>query len=85
MVFTPVLSPLLVTLLTHDCTPPSSSNLFIKFAGDPTVVGLILTNKTIEGSEPPGHAALGQQPPPECGEDEGGGGGLQESAPSIAC
>ena len=36
-----VLSPLLFTLLTHDCTPSSSSNLFIKFADDTTVVGLI--------------------------------------------
>ncbi len=34
-----VLSPLLFTLLTHDCT--SSHNLFIKFADDMTVVGLI--------------------------------------------
>uniref|UniRef100_A0A8C6LH71 Reverse transcriptase domain-containing protein n=1 Tax=Nothobranchius furzeri TaxID=105023 RepID=A0A8C6LH71_NOTFU len=36
-----VLSPLLFTLLTHDCTPLHSSNLFIKFADDTTVVGLI--------------------------------------------
>ncbi|KAL0159464.1 hypothetical protein M9458_043189, partial [Cirrhinus mrigala] len=36
-----VLSPLLFTLLTHDCTPSHSSNLFIKFADDTTVVGLI--------------------------------------------
>ncbi|KAM4612748.1 LOW QUALITY PROTEIN: contactin-4 [Polymixia lowei] len=31
-----VLSPLLFTLLTHDCTPSHSSNLFIKFADDTT-------------------------------------------------
>ncbi|KAL0146554.1 hypothetical protein M9458_058185 [Cirrhinus mrigala] len=36
-----VLSPLLFTLLTHDCTPSHSSNLFIKFADDTTVAGLI--------------------------------------------
>uniref|UniRef100_A0A8C1N2R2 Reverse transcriptase domain-containing protein n=1 Tax=Cyprinus carpio TaxID=7962 RepID=A0A8C1N2R2_CYPCA len=35
-----VLSPLLFTLLTHDCTPSHNSNLF-KFADDMTVVGLI--------------------------------------------
>ncbi len=36
-----VLSPLLFTLLTHDCTLSHNSNLFIKFADDTTVVGLI--------------------------------------------
>ncbi len=36
-----VLSPLLFTLLTHDCTPSHNSNRFIKFADDTTVVGLI--------------------------------------------
>ena len=36
-----VLSPLLFTLLTHDCTPKHSSNRFVKFADDTTVVGLI--------------------------------------------
>ncbi len=36
-----VLSPLLFTLLTHDCTPSHNSNLFIKFADNTTVVGLI--------------------------------------------
>ncbi|KAI2647702.1 putative RNA-directed DNA polymerase from transposon BS [Labeo rohita] len=39
-----VLSPLLFTLLTHDCAPSHSSNLFIKFADDTTVVGLISNN-----------------------------------------
>ncbi|XP_068198503.1 probable RNA-directed DNA polymerase from transposon BS isoform X2 [Antennarius striatus] len=39
-----VLSPLLFTLLTHDCTPTSRSNLFIKFADDMTVVGLFNNN-----------------------------------------
>ncbi len=39
-----VLSPLLVTLLTHDCTAKFSSNHIIKFADDTTVVGLISNN-----------------------------------------
>ncbi len=39
-----VLSPLLFTLLTHDCTAKSSSNHIIKFADDTTVVGLISNN-----------------------------------------
>ncbi|KAL0150142.1 hypothetical protein M9458_054569 [Cirrhinus mrigala] len=42
-----VLSPLLFTLLTHDCTPSHSSNLFIKFADDTTVVGLISNSDEI--------------------------------------
>lgn len=36
-----VLSPLLYTLYTSDCTPSHPSNLIIKFADDTTVVGLI--------------------------------------------
>ncbi len=36
-----VLSPLLFTLLTHDCTAKFSSNHIIKFADDTTAVGLI--------------------------------------------
>ncbi|KAK3518582.1 hypothetical protein QTP70_004083 [Hemibagrus guttatus] len=39
-----VLSPLLFTLLTHDCTAMHSSNHIIKFADDTTVVGLISKN-----------------------------------------
>ncbi|KAL0191337.1 hypothetical protein M9458_014035, partial [Cirrhinus mrigala] len=39
-----VLSPLLFTLLTHDYTAKFSSNHFIKFADDMTVVGLISNN-----------------------------------------
>ncbi len=39
-----VLSPLLFTLLTHDCTAKFSSNHIIKFAYDTTVVGLISNN-----------------------------------------
>uniref|UniRef100_A0A3B1IGH8 Reverse transcriptase domain-containing protein n=1 Tax=Astyanax mexicanus TaxID=7994 RepID=A0A3B1IGH8_ASTMX len=36
-----VLSPLVFTLLTHDCAEQHSSNSFIKFADDTTVLGLI--------------------------------------------
>uniref|UniRef100_A0A3Q1K6E6 Reverse transcriptase domain-containing protein n=1 Tax=Anabas testudineus TaxID=64144 RepID=A0A3Q1K6E6_ANATE len=39
-----VLSPLLFTLLTHDCVAMHSSNQIIKFADDTTVVGLISKN-----------------------------------------
>ncbi|KAK3525747.1 hypothetical protein QTP70_007384 [Hemibagrus guttatus] len=39
-----VLSPLLFTLLTHDCAEMHSSNHIIKFADDTTVVGLISKN-----------------------------------------
>ncbi len=39
-----VLSPLLFTLLTHDCTAKFSSNHIIKFADDTSVVDLISNN-----------------------------------------
>ncbi|KAK3537404.1 hypothetical protein QTP70_008859 [Hemibagrus guttatus] len=39
-----VLSPLLFTLLTHDCAAMHSSNHIIKFVDDTTVVGLISKN-----------------------------------------
>ncbi len=39
-----VLSPLLFTLLTNDCTVKFRSNLIIKFANDTSVVGLISNN-----------------------------------------
>ncbi len=40
-----VLSPLLYSLYTHDCTATHSSNVIVKFADDTTVIGLI-TDKT---------------------------------------
>ncbi|KAK3519742.1 hypothetical protein QTP70_003917 [Hemibagrus guttatus] len=46
-----VLSPLLFTLLTHDCAAMHSSNHVIKFAGDMTVVGLISKNDESEYRE----------------------------------
>jgi hypothetical protein len=39
-----VLSPLLYSLFTHDCTARHNSNTIIKFADDTTVVGLITDN-----------------------------------------
>ena len=36
-----VLSPLLYSLYTHDCTPTHPTNTIIKFADDTTVIGLI--------------------------------------------
>ncbi|KAK3562385.1 hypothetical protein QTP86_033520, partial [Hemibagrus guttatus] len=39
-----VLSPLLFTLLTHDCAAMHSSNHIVNFANDTTVVGLISKN-----------------------------------------
>ena len=39
-----VLSPLLFTLLTHDCTTTYSTNHMVKFADDTTLVGLITKN-----------------------------------------
>ncbi len=39
-----VLSPLLYSLYTHDCTATHSSNVIVKFADDMTVVGLITDN-----------------------------------------
>ncbi|XP_060716983.1 uncharacterized protein LOC132839820 isoform X2 [Tachysurus vachellii] len=39
-----ILSPLLFTLLTHDCAAMHRSNHIIKFADDTTVVGLISKN-----------------------------------------
>ena len=39
-----VLSPLLYSLFTHDCTARHDSNTIIKFADDTTVVGLISDN-----------------------------------------
>ncbi|KAJ8369561.1 hypothetical protein SKAU_G00095890 [Synaphobranchus kaupii] len=39
-----VLSPLLYALFTHDCVATRSSNAFLKFADDTTILGLICNN-----------------------------------------
>lgn len=41
-----VLSPLLYSIYTRDCTARHSSNAIIKFADDTTVIGLITDNNT---------------------------------------
>ncbi len=46
-----VLSLLLFTLLTHDCTAKFSSNHIIKFADDKSVVGLISNNEETDYRE----------------------------------
>ncbi len=43
-----VLSPLLYTLFTHDCSASSPSNLIVKFAYDTTVLGLIINDNEME-------------------------------------
>ncbi len=46
-----MLSPLLFTLLTHDCTAKFSSNHIIKFTDDTSVVGLISNNNEMHYRE----------------------------------
>ena len=47
-----MLSPLLYSLFTHDCTARHDSNTIIKFADDTTVVGLITEkDETAYGEE----------------------------------
>ncbi len=53
-----VLSPLLFTLLTHDCTAKFSSNHIIKFTDDTTVVGLISNNDEMHYRERKWHSWL---------------------------
>ncbi len=76
-----VLSPLLFTLLTHNCTAKFSSNHIIKFADDTTVLGLISNNDETHYREEVAQLAewcgtnnLSHQ----CGEDKWGCDGLQE-------
>lgn len=39
-----ILSPLLFSLCTHDCTASYDNNLIVKYADDTTVIGLINSN-----------------------------------------
>ena len=43
-----VLSPLLYSLFTHDCTAMHDSTTIIQFANDTSVVGLITENNVIK-------------------------------------
>ncbi len=76
-----VLSPLLYSLYTHDCTATHSSNVIVKFADDTTVIGLITDNDETAYREEvstltkwcqENHLSLNRQ-------DQGAGGGLQET------
>ncbi|KAK3548153.1 hypothetical protein QTP70_004854 [Hemibagrus guttatus] len=51
-----MLSPLLFTLLTHDCAAMHSSKHIINFANDTTVVGLISKNDCIQSARQRGGA-----------------------------
>ncbi|KAM7379021.1 hypothetical protein PAMP_017842 [Pampus punctatissimus] len=52
-----VLSPLLYSLFTFDCTPVHGSNSIIKFADDTTVIGLIRNNDEADYREEVQHLA----------------------------
>ncbi len=43
-----VLSPLLYSLYTHDCTATHSSNVIVKFADDTTVIGISIDKTHVE-------------------------------------
>ncbi len=63
-----VLSPLLYSLYTNDCTATHSSNVIVKFADDTTVIGLITDN------DETAYRGLTQHR-----QDQGAGGGFQET------
>ena len=50
-----VLSPLLFTLMTHDCCARSTTNHIVKFADDTTVMGLILDDIDLDYREEVNH------------------------------
>ncbi len=80
-----VLSPLLYSLYTHDCTATHSSNVIVKFADDTTVIGLITDNDETAYREEvstltkwcqENHLTQHRQ-------DQGAGGGFQETEQST--
>ena len=74
-----VLSPLLFTLLTHDCTHPAPTSYQVHRRQDCGGSGeQHRWDHLQEWAEPPGHVEQEQQSPPECGKDEGDGSGLRE-------
>ncbi|KAI4905153.1 hypothetical protein NFI96_027015, partial [Prochilodus magdalenae] len=77
-----VLSPLLFTLLTHDCTPSHSSNLFIKFADDTAVVCLLSNSDETDYRNELSCLAswCKRNNLSECGEDKGDCCGIQENS-----
>ena len=72
-----VLSPLLYSLFTHDCTARHDSNTIMKFADDTTVVGQ-RRNSLQGGGQRPDLVVPGQQPLPQRDQDKGDDCGLQE-------
>ena len=66
-----MLSPLLYSLFTHDCTVRHDSNTIIKFADDTAVVGLITDNNETVYREEVRDLVPGQQPLPQCDQDKG--------------
>ncbi len=67
-----VLSPLLYSLYTHDCTATHSSNVIVKFADDTTVIGLITDNDETAYREEVSTLT-------KCRQDQGADGGFQET------
>ena len=75
-----MLSPLLYSLFTHDCSARHDSNTIIEFSDALTVVGLITDNdETAYGRRSQTWPVVpGQQPHPQCDQDKGDDCGLQE-------
>ncbi|KAI3366023.1 hypothetical protein L3Q82_009854, partial [Scortum barcoo] len=76
-----VLSPLLFTLLTHDCSAIHPSCLIVKFADDTAVVGRIANNDESDYRqevEAPGGLVQTKQPLHQREEDQGDDRGLQK-------
>ncbi len=73
-----VLSPLLYSLYTHDCTATHSSNVIVKFADDTTVIGLITDNDETAYREEVSTLTKWCQENHLSLKDQGAGGGLQE-------
>lgn len=72
-----VLSPLLYTLYTYDCTPTHHNISIVKFADDTTVVGFISgEDESAYREEVERLSVPRQQPAPEHHQDEGAGCGL---------
>ncbi len=76
-----VLSPLLYSLYTHDCTATHSSNVIVKFADDTTVIGLITDNDETAYREEVSTLTKWCQETTltQHRQDQGAGGGLQET------
>ncbi len=77
-----VLSPLLYSLYTHDCTATHSSNVIVKFSDDTTAIGLITDNDETAYREEASTLTKWCQenhPTTQHQQDQGAGGGFQET------